>query len=157
MSNDGEKCPPVLVSACLLGVRCRYDGTTNPDPELFSRIGNQPVLPVCPEQLGGLGTPRPAAELRNGSGEDVLDKRATVRVSRDDSDVSEPFVKGAREVELMARKFGVRLAILKSKSPSCGYGQVYRDGALVPGNGVTAASLARIGVSIISVDAPKQT
>jgi uncharacterized protein YbbK (DUF523 family) len=110
---------------------------------------------VCPEQLGGLATPRPAAHLEGGSGEDVLDGRARV-VTAAGVDVTEQFVKGAEETVEIARLFGAGRAILKERSPSCGCFQVNRDGALQSGSGVTAALLRREGLIVESLDPPKQ-
>ena len=148
-----DKSSPVLVSACLLGVRCRYDGNACPAPGLAGRIGRRPVIPVCPEQLGGLPTPRPPADCRGGTGEDVLDGTATICVCCTGTDVTAHFLEGAKEVARLADEFGAELAILKSRSPSCGYGTVHREGQVVEGNGVTAALLLRRGLRITSVDA----
>lgn len=144
----------VLVSACLLGVCCRYDGSSNPAQDLLERRDLQ-LVPVCPEQLGGLPTPRPPAWLVGGSGEEVLDGRARV-VTADGRDVTEHFLKGAYETLRIARACGAARAILKEKSPSCGCQKVYIEGQLTNGQGVTAALLRREGIEILSLDPPKQ-
>lgn len=144
----------VLVSACLLGVRCRYDGTSNPARELLTQPGVR-LVPVCPEQLGGLPTPRPPAWLVGGTGRDVLAGRARV-VNVHGEDVTQQFVKGAQETLRVARACGARRAILKEKSPSCGSCTVYVDGELTSGEGVTAALLRQHGFEIISLDPPKE-
>ena len=146
----------VLVSACLLGVHCRYDASSNPAAELIERLRGGRIVPVCPEQLGGLATPRPPAELEGGSGEDVLDGHARV-VTQAGVDVSAAYLRGARETARLARAYSARRAILKDKSPSCGCTRIHRDGRLQAGSGVTAALLRREGVTVESLDPPKQT
>jgi uncharacterized protein YbbK (DUF523 family) len=138
----------------MLGVHCRYDASTNPSPELLEKIAGGRIVPVCPEQLGGLTTPRPAAHLEGGGGDDVLDGRARV-VTDAGVDVSEQYVKGATETLRIARLFGARHAVLKERSPSCGCQRVHRDGALQAGSGVTAALLRREGIVVEAMDPPK--
>jgi uncharacterized protein YbbK (DUF523 family) len=139
----------------MLGVHCRYDASTNPSDELMQKLAGCRVVPVCPEQLGGLATPRPAAHLEGGSGEDVLEGRAWV-VTDAGVDVTEQFVKGAQETVQIAKLFGARRAILKERSPSCGCKLVHRDGSLQSGSGVTAALLRREGIEVESLDPPKK-
>jgi uncharacterized protein YbbK (DUF523 family) len=146
---------PVLVSACMLGVHCRYDASTNPSADLCQALSGIQIIPVCPEQLGGLATPRAPAHLVGGSGEDVLDGRARV-VTDAGVDVTEQYLRGAYETLRIARLFGVRRAILKERSPSCGCLLVHRDGALQAGSGVTAALLLREGIEVESMDPPKR-
>lgn len=153
--HDDTMRQPVLVSACMLGVHCRYDASTNPSDELMQKFAGCRIVPVCPEQLGGLATPRPAAHLVGGGGEDVLDARARV-VTDTGVDVTEQYVHGAHETLRIARLFGARRAILKERSPSCGCCQVNRDGVLQSGSGVTAALLRREGIEVESLDPPKQ-
>jgi uncharacterized protein YbbK (DUF523 family) len=145
---------PVLVSACLLGVRCRYDASTNPAADLVARLGGGRIVPVCPEQLGGLTTPRPPAHLEGGDGNAVLDGSARV-VTDAGVDVTAQYLRGAREVARLARACGATRAILKERSPSCGCAMVHCDGALQSGVGVTAALLRREGVTLESLDPPK--
>jgi uncharacterized protein YbbK (DUF523 family) len=153
MSNAVEE--SVLVSACLLGVHCRYDASTNPAADLVARLGGGRIVPVCPEQLGGLATPRPPAHLEGGDGDAVLDGRARV-VTDAGVDVTDQYVRGAAEVLRLARAYGARRAILKERSPSCGCATVHCDGALRPGTGVTASLLQRDGIALESLDPPKQ-
>ena len=138
MENDS----PILVSACLLGVPCRYDGTGKSDERIVTLAKSRCLIPVCPEQLGGLSTPRPPAE------------RCGTRVlTRDDRDVTAPFLRGAEETLRLARLFSCRIAILKANSPSCGSGQIYDGrfcGRLVPGDGMTAALLKQDGLTALS-------
>lgn len=149
-SNTGAE--PVLVSACLAGRRCRFDGSANPDDEVARLVAEGRAVLVCPEVDGGLGTPRPAAEITGGDGRDVLLGRARV-VTSAGADVTEAYVAGAHAALDAARAAGATRAILKARSPSCGKGAVY-DGsfgrALRPGDGVTAALLAANGIAVSS-------
>ncbi|MGQ0614022.1 MAG: DUF523 domain-containing protein [Planctomycetaceae bacterium] len=143
----------VLVSACLLGRACRYDGRDKANAalgEALERHGAEAV-PFCPEEAGGLGTPRPAAVLVGGDGAAVLEGIARVR---DDTgrDVTEAFLRGARLALEEARKRGCTAAYLKERSPSCGCAQIHTEGGAVTGSGVTAALLRREGIATISVD-----
>ncbi len=137
---------PLLASACLIGARCRYDGGGKPRRLLVEMARRGLVLPLCPEQLGGLPTPRPPAELVDGLGEDVLAGRARV-LDVLGADRSEAFRRGARETLTRARHHGCRLAVLKERSPSCGVCRL-ADGR--EGRGVTAALLAADGFDLIS-------
>jgi len=137
----------VLVSACLVGIKCRYDGgdafndKIDIDDSAF-------YIPVCPEQLGGLPTPREPAEIVSGSGEDVLLRKSKVVGTETGSDYSENFIKGAKQVLKIAQIFGCSTAVLKSNSPSCGKGKITRNGEYVAGNGITAALLMKSGVNV---------
>ena len=132
----------VLISACLLGVCCKYSGGSNAHALLMeaARQGKIHFIPVCPECLGGLSIPRVPSEKQ---GERVFSKNG--------EDLTEAFERGARAALHLARLFDCRHAILKERSPSCGFGQIYDGtftGNLRPGDGVTAALLARNGVQI---------
>jgi uncharacterized protein YbbK (DUF523 family) len=140
----------ILVSACLLGVNCRYDGGNCLTAEVIEELGSHPVVPVCPEQLGGLPTPRPAAEIAGGSGEDVLDGRARV-LTEQGGDVTDQFLRGAQETLRIARLSRAARVLLKQRSPSCGCGQICRGGKTLPGDGVTAALLKREGIVVTSL------
>lgn len=140
----------VLVSACLAGVPCRYDGKAKPDLEITELAKTVEVKLVCPEILGGLTTPRPPSEIQSGTGEDVLSGKARV-VAKDGRDVTEAFLSGAQKTLEMALACGVKRVILKAKSPSCGCGMVYDgtfSGTLRKGNGVTAALLMQNGIEV---------
>lgn len=130
----------VLVSACLLGMPCRYDGTSKADPKVLSL--NYDWVPVCPEVAGGLTTPRPPAEIKNGR---VITKEGV--------DVSRAFLLGAEQALKLVQAEGIELAILKARSPSCGVGEIY-DGTfrqtLTRGDGVTGAALKKAGVRVLS-------
>jgi uncharacterized protein YbbK (DUF523 family) len=142
---------PLLVSACLLGLLTRYDGATKSSAASleYLRRENFIPIPVCPEQLAGLPTPRPATWFAEGDGEAVLDGAGKV-VRADGTDMNRPFSKGAFETLMIARLAGCRDALLKERSPSCGVHQIYRGTEIVPGRGITAALLARNGIRIFS-------
>ena len=132
----------ILVSACLLGICCRYDGRGNPNDAVLSLLDRDDIMliPVCPEQLGGLATPRIPSERRDGC-----------VVNRAGEDVTSKFARGAEEALWIARLFDCRTAILKERSPSCGCGKIY-DGtfsrSLTDGDGVTAELLRREGIQV---------
>jgi len=129
---------PVLVSACLLGIHCRYDGRTEVDERVLALAGRHVLVPVCPEQLGGLPTPRDAVEISGG--------RA---VTRSGADLSEAFRLGADQVLRIAALTGARVAILQPRSPSCGAGEIYDgtfSGRRIPGDGILAAGLRGMGL-----------
>ena len=140
-----------MVSACLLGVKCRHDGKDALERKLIVLFKRGGLLPVCPEQLGGLPTPREQSRIVGGNGSDVLDRRAKV-VMESGRDVTENFIRGAEESLKLARLFKAREAILKSGSPSCGSGKIYGglSGGLKKGDGVTAALLKRNGIRVIT-------
>lgn len=140
-----------LVSACLLGVNCRHDGENSRDEKVIEYIkeNEEGVIPICPEQLGGLPTPRNPSVIPEG-GEKVLDGDGKV-IMRGFGDVTSKFMKGAEETLKLAEIFDVKKAILKSGSPSCGGERIpknfqEKDG----GSGVTAALLKRNGIEVIS-------
>lgn len=144
-----------LVSGCLLGVRCRHDGRDKRAEGLRDAAGEGTILvPVCPEELGGLGTPRPAAELRGGDGHAVLLGRARV-VDVNGRDVTQAFLAGARRMLALARAAGATEAWLTERSPSCGTRATHVDGDVVAGPGVAAALLAREGLLVRGVGEPR--
>lgn len=130
----------LLVSACLLGCRCRYDGASKPHPAIKALAERHTLVPVCPEQMGGLSTPRPPAERQGGR-----------VVTEGGVDVTEQYRRGAEEAARLCILLGCRAAVLKERSPSCGKGQIY-DGTfsrmLTAGNGVTADRLAEMGIPV---------
>ncbi len=142
----------ILVSACLIGINCNYEGSNRQNQKVLDYIKGKNFIPVCPEIYGGFPTPRPGAEIVGGQGEKVLTGEAKV-VELDDNDVSDKFIAGAQAVLEMAQLAGAKAAILKAKSPSCGCGQTY-DGTfsktLVAGNGVLAVLLLENGVKVIT-------
>lgn len=135
----------ILCSACLLGVRCRYDGQGKESEAVRQLLGRHELVPVCPEQLGGLPTPRPPCE-RGADGR--------VR-SRGGEDRTEAFVMGAEEALRIFRLTGCEAAILKARSPSCGKGLIYDgtfSGALTQGNGALAQRLLHEGIPVYTED-----
>ena len=146
--------PIRLVSACLAGLGCRYDGHSCSDGEVVAWVRAGQAIPICPEQLGGLTTPREPAYFVGGTGEEVLDGRARLIVPSG-SDVTEAFLRGARETLRFCRLLGLQEAMLKSRSPSCGLSQVHGgegQSSLVVGKGVTAALLLRAGLRLSERD-----
>jgi uncharacterized protein YbbK (DUF523 family) len=143
---------PVLVSACLAGRACRFDGSSNEDDQVGRLVAQGRAVLVCPEVDGGLGTPRPSAEIVGGDGSDVLAGRARV-VTDQGRDVTEAYLEGARRALEAARRSGARVAILKARSPSCGKGAIY-DGtftrSLAGGDGVTAALLEENDIDVLT-------
>ena len=141
------------MSACLLGQPVRYDGRSSGHPDLLQLWQQQGrVVPLCPEVAGGLPTPRPPAEIPGGQGGAVLDGEARV-VTVQGEDVSAAFLAGARLALELVRRHGIRVAVLKSGSPSCGNRQVYDgtfSGCKIDGEGVTSALLRREGVQVFS-------
>ncbi|MCX7856016.1 MAG: DUF523 domain-containing protein [Anaerolineae bacterium] len=147
---DGDEV--ILVSACLLGLPTAYDGRGHPVAELIRLAAMGRVIPVCPEVAGGLPVPRPPAEIVGGSGGDVLDGRARV-LTASGEDVTEAYIRGAEVALALVRRYGIRLAVMKARSPSCGPSGIYNgshSGRLVPGEGVAVALLRREGVRVIS-------
>lgn len=138
-----------IVSACLTGVRCRYDGGHRLDDKVVAISEKEKLVPLCPEQLGGFPIPRPPAEIVGGDGDDVLDGRARV-VDEEGKDITGEFLKGAREFLRITKLVGAKKVIVKEKSPSCGVHKIYRNGALVSGKGVLTALLLREGIKVIS-------
>lgn len=140
----------LIVSACLAGKSCRYDGKAKPNDEIVALYEKGGAVLVCPEELGGLKTPRLPSEIQGGTGEDVLLGKARV-AAKDGGDVTAAFILGAERTLEAARLHGAKRAILKAKSPSCGCGLVYDgtfSGKLREGNGVTAALLLQNGVEV---------
>jgi len=139
-----------IVSACLVGVNCRFDGKHKMDRHLLKVFKRGELLPVCPEQLGGLPTPRAPAKIIDGDGYGVLDGKTTV-INEKNENVTENFVRGATEVLKIAKSLDIKEAILESKSPSCGSGKLYDEasGSSIKGDGVLTALLKRNGIHVI--------
>lgn len=138
---------PVIVSACLIGLHTRYDGKNALNEEVRSSLKGRLVVPVCPEQLGGLPTPRPKAAITNGDGMDVLSGMSRV-MDEEGQDITAKFIKGAEETLRIAILTGAREAYLKEKSPSCGSSIICRDNECVKGMGVTTALLVKEGLAV---------
>ena len=130
----------IIVSACLVGIPCRYDGSAKPCERVIQLVSEGGAIPVCPEQLGGLPTPRPAAEKRDGR-----------IVGLDGTDFTNEFVEGAKEAIKLANLVGAKKAILKSKSPTCGSGEIYDgtfSGTVIEGDGIFAEMCKRQGIEV---------
>lgn len=131
-----------LCSACLLGIRCRYDGKSKPDKRIIGLSRKEALIPVCPEQLGGLSTPRESSEIKG--------KRV---ITASGKDQTENMKKGAEETLKIAKLFNIKQAILKQKSPSCGCGKIYDgtfSGKIIKGDGVTTTLLKKNKIKVIS-------
>ena len=141
----------ILVSACLLGINCRYDGTNNYHQGVidFLEAENLRPLPVCPEQLGGLPTPRSKVWFTTGDGKGFLNKEA-ILIDELSDNPGMHFLRGAEETLKIAQICGCQRAILKQRSPSCGSEKIYRNGALTNGVGVTCALLQQAGLAVCS-------
>ena len=143
----------ILVSRCLLGQRVRYDGGAHGPFSLLERWQQEGrIVPLCPEVAGGLPTPRAPAEIAGGQGAQVLDGHLPV-LTVDGEDVTAAFVGGAEQALALVAQHGIRLALLKARSPSCGNRENYDgsfSGTKVAGEGVTAAALRRAGVQVFS-------
>ncbi len=134
----------ILVSACLLGCACRYDGGSKPCAAVRALAARHTLIPVCPEIYGGLPTPRTPCEI---VGDRVL--------SKDGADRTDAYRRGASEVLRLAGALGCRAALLKARSPACGSGEVYDgsfSGTLTAGDGVAAAALSAAGIAVFGED-----
>lgn len=133
----------VLISACLLGVNCKYNGENNYQEEVEKIIKEYNVIPICPEIYGGLSTPRIPSEIKDNK-----------VINKNNEDVTKYFVKGATETLKLAKMLNVKKAYLKAKSPSCGAGKIY-DGTftntLTEGYGITAKLLKENGIEIVTL------
>lgn len=133
-----------IVSACLAGVSCRYDGTSKPCQKVVDLVKAGEAVPVCPEQLGGLTTPRTPAEQKGG-----------MVFTKDGRDVTREFERGASEALKIAKMIGCSEAILKARSPSCGSGMVYDgtfSGTLIEGDGVLTKLLRKSNIRVLNED-----
>lgn len=131
-----------LCSACLLGIKCRYDGKGKPDEKVIKLSKKEILIPVCPEQLGGLPTPRENREIKR--------KRVITKSGKDET---KNHKMGAEETLKLVKLFGIKQAIFKQKSPSCGCGQIYDgtfSGKLIKGDGITTVLLKKNGIKVIT-------
>ena len=138
----------ILVSACLAGVNCKYDGGNNYNKKIMDLVKSGEAILVCPEQLGGLTTPRTPSEIKS------IDSKKYV-FTKDGTDVTDNYNRGAHEVLKLAKELGIKKAILKAKSPSCGCGIIY-DGTFtktkINGNGITTQLLLDNEIEVITED-----
>ncbi len=132
----------ILVSACLLGINCKYNGLNNKNDKVLEFIKDKEIIPICPEIMGGLSTPRNPSEISNGK-----------VITKEGKDVTSNYIKGAKETLYLAKLLNVKKALLKSHSPSCGKGKIY-DGSfsstLVNGDGITAKILKDNDIEVIN-------
>lgn len=135
-----------LISSCLVGVKCRYNGTSVLDAGLKQMIEEGKAIAVCPEVLGGLPTPREPCEIQVIAGVIKV-------VGKSGTDYTQPFTQGAQKTLEICRAENITTAVLKSRSPSCGFGKIYDGcfkGALIDGNGLTADLLSKNGIEVLS-------
>jgi uncharacterized protein YbbK (DUF523 family) len=146
----------ILVSACLLGQSTRYDGGHSLTPELWVHLQGKPHIALCPEIMGGLSVPRPAARFVGATpgreGAEVLAGRAHL-LSEDGTDLSQAFINGARSVLAVAKTAGVVKALLKDRSPSCAWDLSRQNPHGGPGQGVLAALLNAEGIEVVEIRA----
>ena len=138
----------ILISACLVGLNCKYNGKNNYDEKALQLVKNGEAIPICPEQLGGLSTPRNSAEIK------IINNEVHV-FDNENKDVTDAFVKGANEVLKLAKELNVKKVILQSRSPSCGVGKIYSgnfDGKLIDGNGILAQMLIDNDIEVIDIE-----
>jgi uncharacterized protein YbbK (DUF523 family) len=148
----------ILVSSCLIGKKCSYDGQARTSERVKELCSRYSCIDVCPEIEAGLGCPRESHEIKDGTGEDVLEGRSRVK-SVSEKDHTEDFLKGARRALQIALKNEIPVAIMKARSPSCGVHRIYSgkfNGTLKSGSGVTSAILKRNGVKVFNEDETQQ-
>lgn len=135
----------ILVSACLAGINCKYNGKNNLNDNILKLVNEGKAILVCPEQLGGLSTPRKPSE--------IVDITNSKVIMNDGTDVTDKYINGANETLRIAKMYGISKAILKAKSPSCGNNTIY-DGTftntLINGEGITAKVLRENGIQVIN-------
>lgn len=138
----------ILVSGCLVGINCKYNGGNNLDERILNLVKEGKAIPVCPEQLGGLKTPRNPSEIQNKDGKRYI-------TTCDGEDVTNEYERGAEEVLNLAKELDIKEAILQPRSPSCGKGLIY-DGTFsnnkIEGNGITAELLMKNGIKVYMPD-----
>lgn len=137
-----ESKPVYIISSCLFGLLTRYDGKVKQYPKALEFLKHATLIPLCPEQLGGLSTPREAADITGGSGDDVLRHKAKV-LTKSGHDVTDAFILGAEQVLQIVQSQNIKKAILKARSPSCGVHAV---------TGVTTALLQKHNIETVEID-----
>ena len=138
----------ILISACLVGINCKYNGKNNYNEKALELVKSGKAIPICPEQLGGLTTPRNPSEIKT-----INNKRYVI--NNQNEDVTEQFVRGANEVLKLAKELDVEKVILQSRSPSCGVGKIYSgnfDKKLIDGNGILAQMLIENNIEVIDIE-----
>jgi uncharacterized protein YbbK (DUF523 family) len=141
----------LLVSACLVGLSTRYDGTDCCKKYFQSLVAEGKAIPICPEQLGGLSTPREPIELVGGDGEALLKGKAKA-IGESGRDYTQNLLKGAKEVLKIAKMLKPKKAFFKNGSPSCGCSYIKSRNKKIRGKGVTTAILLRAGIKVHSED-----
>lgn len=140
----------ILISACLYGEKCRYNGS-NVNSDL--KFDEKEVLKICPELLGGLGVPRESCEIVGGNAEDVINGTAKI-IGLSGKDYTNEYLQGMEKAIQLVKKHKIEIAYLKQNSPSCGYGKVYDGnfcGKIIKGNGIFAEMLKKLGIKIIGI------
>jgi len=136
----------LIISACLVGVNCKYNGGNNKNKKIYEIFKEAKAVSVCPEVLGGMDIPRIPCEIKSFS-----NKRRVI--NKEGKDQTQKFKRGAEKTLKIAKSIGAKKAIMKSRSPSCGFGKIY-DGnfsnTLIKGNGITAELLNKNGIEIIT-------
>lgn len=140
-----------LVSACLAGFNTRYDGKNSEDKRIVDLVSSGKAIPVCPEQLGGLPTPRPPLQFLKGDGKAVLEQGDVV-VYENGTDYTDRLIRGAEEVLRIADMFKIKKAIFKDGSPSCGVTYVWVSGGKQAGKGITTWLLEKNGIEVKTID-----
>ena len=138
----------ILVSACLVGLNTKYNGKNNYNDKILELVKNGKAIPLCPEQLGGLTTPRIPTEIKYINGKRYVYDKVGANVTKE-------FERGAEEVLNFVKKMNIKKAILQSRSPSCGVGKIYDgnfNGNIVKGNGILAQILIENGIEVIDIE-----
>ncbi|MDI6801123.1 MAG: DUF523 domain-containing protein [Thermodesulfovibrionales bacterium] len=143
----------IIVSACLAAFNTRYDGTNCAHPEIIEIVASGKAIPLCPEQLGGLSTPRPVISFIGGAGNELIKRTIGVMaIGVDSIDYSENLLNGANEVLRISKMYNIKKAILKEGSPSCGVFKVWVNSKKVNGCGVTTAVLRANGIEVVAIE-----
>lgn len=145
--------PVFLISACLAGMRTRYDGSSRPHPSLAELAARAILVPVCPEILGGMGIPRPRCSFQGGDGQSAVHGRGRV-IDINGNDRTSAFLRGAQEVRRIVELIRPDLIVFKEGSPSCGLRRVDVEGRKEEGCGVTTAFLSELGIPIVTEEDP---
>lgn len=138
----------ILISACLVGMNCKYNGKNNYNEKALELVKSGQAIPICPEQLGGLSTPRNPSEIK------IINNKKHV-IDNKNNDVTEAFEKGANEVLNLAKKLNIKKVVLQSRSPSCGVEKIYSgefDGKLIDGNGILAQLLIENNIEVVDIE-----
>ena len=146
-----------IISACLVGINCKWDGKNKCIPKLREQFLKGELLPLCAEQLGGLSTPRAPSGILGGTGKEVITGECKV-INSNKEDVTKQFLKGAYKILDIAKVMGIKEAILKKTSPACGVGKTWKmsevkgelSNTLVEGDGVLTALLRKNGITVSS-------